>query len=95
MTKVELIKSISEISTEEVSQKQVNAVLIALEEIVKDSVYCGHEAIIPGICKIKQKLIPERKGIVMIGVNKGEQWIKPEHMKASIKIASSLKNIFK
>ena len=37
MNKVELVKKITEVSTEEVNQKQVSAVLVALESVVRDA----------------------------------------------------------
>ena len=94
MTKVELVKNITEVSTEEVSQKQVISMLTALESVTKEAVLKGSEVTIPGICKVKSKVVPERTGIVMLGTAKGQKWTKPEHKEASVKIVSSLKNIF-
>lgn len=94
MTKTELVKRITEISAEEVNQKQVGAVLTAIETVVKKAVLDGDEVIIPGVCKIKSKTVPERTGKIMMGANKGNTWTKPEHKEAAIKIAKSLKNIF-
>lgn len=37
MNKIELVKRIAEVSTEEVNQKQVSAVLAALESVVRDT----------------------------------------------------------
>lgn len=94
MNKTSLVKKITELSTEEISQKQVNSVLSALEAVVKDAVYNGDEVNIPGIGRVKSKVVPERTGTIMMGANKGEKWVKPEHKAATIKIASSLKRIF-
>lgn len=94
MTKTEFIKQIAEDSAEKVNQKQVGAVLTAIETVVKKAVLDGDEVIIPGVCKIKSKTVPERTGKVMMGANKGNTWTKPEHKEAVIKIAKSLKNIF-
>ena len=52
MNKVELVKKITEVSTEEVNQKQVSAVLVALESVVRDAVVTGDEVTVPGICKV-------------------------------------------
>lgn len=94
MNKVELVRSIVEVSTEEVSQKQVNAMLAALETVTREEIKKDGEVSIPGIGKVKTKIVPERTGTVMMGANKGEKWVKPEHKEATIKIASSLKKIF-
>lgn len=94
MNKVELVRSIVEVSTEEVSQKQVNAMLAALETVTREEIKKDGKVTIPGIGKVKTKIVPERTGTVMMGANKGEKWVKPEHKEATIKIASSLKKIF-
>lgn len=94
MNKVELVKKIAEVSTEEVSQKQVGAVLAAIESVVKDAVLADDEVTIPGVCKVKSKVVPERTGKVMMGANKGETWTKPEHKEAVVKIVKSLKKVF-
>lgn len=94
MKKNELIKEIANRSTEEVNQKQVGAVLAALESVVRDVVTTDDDVTIPGICKVKSKIVPERTGKVMIGANKGNTWVKSEHKEATVKIVKSLKNIF-
>lgn len=94
MNKVELVKKIVEVSTEEVNQKQVNVVLAALESVVKDVVLADDEVTIPGVCKVKSKVVPERTGKIMMGDRKGETYVTPEHKEGSIKIVKSLKKVF-
>lgn len=94
MNKVELVKKIAEASTEVVTQKQVNAVLDALETVVREEVTAENEVIVPGICKVKPKVVKERTGKVMVGPKKGETYIVPEHKEASVKIVKSLKTVF-
>lgn len=94
MNKIDLVKRITEVSTEEVNQKQVNAVLVALESVVKDAVLADDEVTIPGICKVKSKVVPERTGKIMIGDRKGEPYVTPEHKEGTIKIVKSLKRVF-
>lgn len=94
MNKVELVKKITEVSTEEVNQKQVSAVLVALESVVRDAVVTGDEVTVPGICKVKSKLVPERTGKIMMGDRKGETYVTPEHKEGSVKIVKSLKKSF-
>lgn len=94
MNKVELVKRITEVSTEEVNQKQVSAVLAALESVVRDAIVAGDEVTVPGICKVKSKLVPERTGKIMMGGRKGETYVTPEHKEGSVKIVKSLKKVF-
>lgn len=94
MNKIELVKKITEISTEEVNQKQVSAVLAALESVVRETVVAGDEVTIPGICKVKSKVIKERTGTIMMGDRKGETYTTPEHKEGSVKIVTSLKKVF-
>ena len=94
MTKVELLKEISNKSVEAVNQKQVASVLAALEAVVKDVVTSGDEVTVTGICKVKEKVVKEKTGTIMMGPNKGEKYVKPEHKEASVKIVKSLKTIF-
>ena len=94
MNKVELVKKITEVSTEEVNQKQVNAVLAALESVVKDVVLADDDVTIPGGCKVKSKVVPERTGKIMMGDRKGETYTTPAHKEGSVKIVKSLKKVF-
>lgn len=94
MNKVEFVKRIVEVSAEEVSQKQVNAVLVALESVVRDVVLADDEVTIPGVCKVKSKIVPERTGKIMMGDRKGETYVTPEHKEGSVKIVKSLKKVF-
>lgn len=94
MNKIELVKRIVEVSTEEVNQKQVSAVLAALEYVARDTIVAGDEITVPGICKVKSKLVPERTGKIMMGDRKGETYVTPEHKEGSVKIVKSLKKVF-
>lgn len=94
MNKVELVKKIAEVSTEIVTPKQVNAILDALESVVKDVVVAGDEVTVPGICKVKSKIVKERTGKVLNGPKKGEIYTTPEHKEGSVKIVPSLKKAF-
>lgn len=94
MNKVEFLRAIQEKVNIEIPQKDLAEILRAQEEVVREAVLAEDEVTIPGIGKVKTKIVPERTGTVMLGANKGEKWVKPEHKEATIKIASSLKNIF-
>ena len=94
MTKNEMIKKIQEAVEIEIPMKDIDAILKAQEQVVREAVLANDEVTIPGIGKVKTKVVPEKTGTVMMGANKGSQWVKPEHKEATIKIASSLKKIF-
>ncbi len=94
MTKIELIKKIAEVSTEEVNQKQVGAVLAALESVAREAIVADDEITVPGICKVRSRVVKERTGKIMMGDRKGETYVTPEHKEGSVKIVSSLKKVF-
>ena len=94
MNKVELVKKITEVSTKEVNQKQASPVLAALEAVVRDTIVAGDEVTVPGICKVKSKVVKERTGTIMMGDRKGETYVTPEHKEGSVKIVKSLKKVF-
>lgn len=94
MNKIEFLKAIQEKATIEISQKDLAEVLRAQGEAVREAVLADEEVTIPGICKVKNKIVSERTGVVRMGANIGETWVKPEHKEATIKIVSSLKKIF-
>ena len=94
MDKIELVKNSTEVSTKEVNQKQASAVLAALEAVVRDTIVAGDEVTVPGICKVKSKVVKERTGTIMMGDRKGETYVTPEHKEGSVKIVKSLKKVF-
>ena len=94
MNKIDLVRKIAEVSTEEVNQKQVSAVLAALETVARNAVVAGDEITVPGICKVKAKDVKERTGTIMMGANKGAQYTTPAHKEGSVKIVKSLKAVF-
>lgn len=94
MNKLELLKNVAEACTEKVTQKQVAAVLAALESVVKDTVLAGDEVTIPGICKVAPKIVKERSGVIRMGARKGESYVKPEHKEATVRIVPAFKKIF-
>ena len=92
MTKSELIKSIGT-KVEEVNQKEIGAVLDALAEVVVDVVKADDDVTIPGIGKVSVKTVPERRGKIMMGERKGEEYVVPQHREPKIKLAKSFKEV--
>lgn len=92
MTKNELIKSIGT-KVENVSQKDIASVLDAFSEVVVDVVKADDDVTIPGIGKVSVKTVPERRGKIMMGNRKGEEYVVPQHREPKIKLSKSFKNI--
>ena len=92
MTKNELIKSIGT-KVENVSQKDITLVLDALAETVVDVVKADDDVTIPGIGKVSVKTVPERRGKIMLGDRKGEEYLVPQHREPKIKLAKSFKEV--
>ena len=92
MTKANLIKSIGT-KIENVSQKDISAVLDALSETVVDVVKADDDVTIPGIGKVSVKTVPERRGKIMLGNRAGEEYVVPQHREPKIKLAKSFKEV--
>ncbi len=94
MTKQELIRGIQDAVSIDIPQKGIIEVLNAIETVVKEAVLKDDEVTIPGICKLKTKVVPERTGTMSFGAEGNKRWVKPEHKKVCVSVSSSLKNIF-
>ena len=92
MTKADLIKSIGT-KVENVSQKDISSVLDALSEVVVDVVKADDDVTIPGIGKVSVKTVPERRGKIMMGNRKGEEYVVPQHREPKIQLAKSFKEV--
>ena len=92
MTKAELIKSIGN-KVEGVNQKQIDEVLTALGEVVVDVVKSDDKVTIPNIGTVSVKDVPERRGKIMMGERKGEEYVVEAHREPKIKLAKSFKEV--
>ena len=92
MTKADFIKSIGS-KVENISNKDIALVLDALAETVVDVVKADDDVTIPGIGKVSVKTVPERRGKIMMGERKGEEYVVPEHREPKIKLAKSFKEV--
>ena len=90
MTKVELIKSIGN-KVEGLNQKQIDEVLTALGEVVVDVVKADDKVVIPNIGTVSVKDVPERRGKIMMGNRKGEEYVVEAHREPRIKLAKGFK----
>ena len=92
MTKADLIKSIGT-KVENVSQKDIASVLDALSEVVVDVVKADDDVTIPGIGKVSVKTVPERRGKIMMGDRKGEEYVTPQHDEITFKMSKTAKQL--
>ena len=90
MTKAELIKSIGN-KVEGLNQKQIDEVLTALGEVVVDVVKADDKVTIPNIGTVSVKDVPERRGKIMMGDRKGEEYVVEAHKEPKIKLAKGFK----
>ena len=91
MTKAELIKSIGN-KVEGVNQKQIDEVLVALGEVIVDVVKADDKVTIPNIGTVSVKDVPERRGKIMMGDRKGEEYVVEAHKEPKIKLAKGFKS---
>ena len=65
-------------------------VKIIFESVIKDVVLADDDVTIPGVCKVKSKVVPERTGKIMMGDRKGEIYTTPAHKEGSVKIVPQI-----
>lgn len=92
MTKNELVKAIGT-KVENVNQKDISAMLDALSEVVIDVVKADDKVVLPNIGTFSVKDVPERKGKIMMGDRKGEEYIVPAHREPKFKLSKGFKGI--
>lgn len=91
MTKNEMIKKIQEVVEIEIPMKDIDAILKAQEVVARNAVKEGDDITIPGIGKISVKDVPERRGKIMMGDRKGEEYVVEAHKEPKMKLAKSFK----
>lgn len=91
MKKTDLLKEIAQ--TTELSQKDVDAVLAAYADLVKETLASDKDekVTLPGLGTFSVKHVGERSGVAALAG--GKAWTKPEHDEIRFKISSSVKEI--
>lgn len=92
MTKNEMIKKIQEVVEIEIPMKDIDAILKAQEVVARNAVKEGDDITIPGIGKISVKDVPERRGTIMMGERKGEEYVVEAHREPKMKLAKGFKD---
>ena len=92
MTKAELIKGIGT-KVEGTTQKDIDAILKALAEVVENVVKANDKVVLPGLGTFSVKEVPERRGTIMMGDRKGEEYIVPPHKEPKFKLTKTFKDV--
>ena len=91
MTKTDLLREISS-RIEGTTQKDIAVVLDVFEQdtLKKDT----NETVSFGkLGKFKVKTVPERRGKIMMGDRKGEEYVTPQHEEICFKMSKSAKQL--
>ncbi|WP_024348459.1 HU family DNA-binding protein [Lacrimispora indolis] len=91
MNKTDVLKMVAE--STELSQKDVDAVLAAYANLVKETLTSDktEKVTLPGLGTFSVKHVGERSGVAALAG--GKAWTKPEHDELKFKISSSVKEI--
>lgn len=95
MTKADLLKEITN-SVAELSQKDIDAVLVAYATVVTKNLTENKDETIPlpGLGTFKVKDVNERRGTIMMGDRKGEEYVTPAHQEPTFKLSKTIKGLF-
>lgn len=92
MTKADLVRNLVYRSKEEVNQKQVSAILEVLPEVIIEALKGDDKVAIPNIGTVSVKEVPERRGKIMMGDRKGEEYVVEAHKEPKMKLAKGFKD---
>ena len=90
MNKVELVAAMAEKA--EISKKDAEAALNAFTATVEETLKKGDKIALVGFGTFEAAQVAERKGIVQMGPNKGQEYTTPAHRAPKFKAGASLKN---
>lgn len=93
MKKLEMLKAVAEKA--ETTQKVVDSVLAAYADVVIETLESDKDekVTLPNIGTFSVKDVPERRGKIMMGDRKGEEYVVPQHREPKIKLSKSFKEI--
>lgn len=94
MTKNEVLKAVSN-KVEGASQKDISVILDAFADVITEILAADHaESVAVGkLGKFKVKTVPERRGKIMMGNRKGEEYVTPQHDEICFKMSKSAKQL--
>jgi nucleoid DNA-binding protein len=94
MTKNEVLKAVSN-KVEGASQKDIAVILDAFADVITETLTADlAESVAVGkLGKFKVKKVPERRGKIMMGNRKGEEYVTPQHDEICFKMSKSAKQL--
>lgn len=94
MVKNELVSAIAE-RIEGAKKGDIAVVLDTFAEVITDTLKADTTEAVPvgKIGKFKVKDVPERRGKIMMGDRKGEEYVTPAHKEITFKVSKSIKTI--
>ena len=94
MTKNEVLKAVSN-KVEGASQKDIAVILDAFADVITETLVADHnESVAVGkLGKFKVKTVPERRGKIMMGDRKGEEYVTPQQDEICLKMSKSAKQL--
>lgn len=94
MTKNEVLKAVSN-KVEGASQKDIAIILDAFADVIIETLTADHaESVAVGkLGKFKVKEVPERRGTIMMGDRKGEEYVTPAHAEITFKMSKTAKQL--
>ena len=94
MTKNEVLKAVAN-KVEGASQKDIAVILDAFSDVITETLTANHAESVPvgKLGKFKVKTAPERRGKIMMGDRKGEEYVTPQHDEICFKMSKSAKQL--
>lgn len=94
MTKNEVLKAVSN-KVEGASQKDIAVILDAFADVITETLVADHnESVAVGkLGKFKVKEVPERRGTILLGERKGEEYVTPAHAEITFKMSKTAKQL--
>lgn len=94
MTKNEVLKAVVN-KVEGTSQKDIAVILDVFADVITETLTANHaESVAVGkLGKFKVKTVPERRGKIMMGDRKGEEYVTPQHDEICFKMSKSAKQL--
>ena len=94
MTKNEVLKAVAN-KVEGASQKDIAVILDAFDDVITETLTANHaESVAVGkLGKFKVKTVPERRGKIMMGDRKGEEYVTPQHDEITFKMSKTAKQL--
>lgn len=94
MNKTELINAIAE-RIEGAKKGDIALILDTYAEVITDTLKADTTESVPvgKLGKFKVKTVPERRGKIMMGDRKGEEYVTPQHNEICFKMSKSAKQL--